>query len=69
MRSEQEQTGEPRKDDPEKTRARKKKSGSLVNADPRLIDDLIRIEELSPATPHRPLVGPSSVAIGSRFAL
>jgi hypothetical protein len=62
MRSGQEQTGEPRKDDPEKTRAQKKKSVSSVNAEPRSIDDPIRIEGLSLTTPHRPLVGPSSVA-------
>jgi hypothetical protein len=53
MRSGQEQIGEPRKDDPEKTRAQSKKSESLVNADPKLIDGLIKIEGASLATLHR----------------
>jgi hypothetical protein len=56
------QTGEPpKKGAPEKTRARKKKSEPLVNADPKLIDDLIRIDELSLATLQSRLVQPSSV--------
>jgi len=51
MRSGRATVGEPaRKDDPEKTRAQKKKSGWLVNADLKLIGDPTRIEEPSGAT-------------------
>jgi hypothetical protein len=67
MRSGQEQIGEPpRKDDPEKTRVRKKKGVSLVNADPKLIDDLIRIEGLRLATLHRRLIELSEVFAPNR---
>jgi hypothetical protein len=52
MRSGQEQIGEPRRDDPEKTRAQTKKSESLVSAGPKMIGDLIRIEGASPTTLH-----------------
>jgi hypothetical protein len=68
MRSGQEQIGEPRKDDPEKTLARKKKSESLGNAESRLIGGLIRIEGLSLATLQRCLIGLSECCSEPRCA-
>jgi hypothetical protein len=60
MRSGRATVGEPaRKDDPEKTRAQKKKSDWLVNADLKLIGDPTRIEEPSGATLRSLLIGPS----------
>jgi hypothetical protein len=60
MRSGRATVGEPaRKDDPEKTRAQKKKSDWLVNADLKLIGDPTRIEEPSEATLRSLLIGPS----------
>jgi hypothetical protein len=60
MRSGRATVGEPaRKRDPEKTRAQKKKSDWLVNADLKLIGDPTRIEEPSEATLRSLLIGPS----------
>jgi hypothetical protein len=60
MKSVRVQIDEPaRKDDPEKTRAQKKKSDWLVNDDLKLIGDPTRIEEPSGATLRSLLIGPS----------
>jgi hypothetical protein len=48
-------TGEqPRKDGRERTRARRKKSGELESADPKLLGDPAKIEEQNLATLPRP---------------
>jgi hypothetical protein len=60
MRSVRVQIDEPaRKDDPEKTRAQKKKSDWLVNADPKLIGDPTRTEGPSGTTLRNLPIEPS----------